>query len=94
MAAWIVFGGFAVISTILNVAWSFRRREAKWFRYAGLAFAALTLCSFYQVNAVWVIKEDWSALIDVVPNMSKVLWIFTIVSILINGISLHSRFKR
>jgi CDP-diglyceride synthetase len=84
---WILFGVVAIIMAILNIIWYVNNREPKWFRFASLAFTALTLCAFYSQNAAWVLKEDWSALVDVVPTMSNALWILTIVSILINGFS-------
>lgn len=88
---WILFGVVAIIMAILNIIWYVNNREAKWFRFISLAFTALTLCAFYSQDAVWVLKEDWSALMDVVPTMSNALWILTIVSILINGISLFKK---
>ncbi|WP_101696365.1 hypothetical protein [Clostridium minihomine] len=91
---WMVFGIAAIITAILNVVWGVRSQDAKWFRFISLSLTAFTLCAFYSANAKWVLNEDWSALMDVVPTMSKVLWILTIVSILINSVSLFKKNDR
>lgn len=88
---WAVFGIAAVITAILNVGWTLRNRDAKWFRFLSLSLTALTLCAFYQADAQWVLHEDWSALMDVVPTMSKALWVLTIGSILLNSVSLFKK---
>lgn len=91
---WIVLGVAAIITAILNLVWSSKNKDAKWFRYISLSLTALTLCAFYSMDAHWVIKEDWSTLMDVVPTMSKALWVLTIGSILINSISLFNKNDR
>jgi len=91
---WVLLGVAAIVTAILNVIWSERNQDAKWFRFISLSLTALTLCAFYSVNAKWVLHEDWSALMDVVPSMSKALWVLTIVSILINCISLFKKRDR
>lgn len=85
---WIVLGAGAIVFAALNVVWSFRNKEAKWFRFASLALTALTICAFYSDGAVRVINEDWAGLTDIMPSISKVLWLCVIVSIIINSISL------
>lgn len=85
---WLLFGVFAVITAILNVVWSLRKRAAKWFRFASLSFTAFTLCSFLTKVNEWVISEDWSALADVLPGASRMMWVLTLASVAFNGISL------
>lgn len=46
------------------------------------------MCAIYQLAAGSVIQEDWSALADTAPTMEKFTWIFTVLSMVINGISL------
>ena len=91
---WVFFGITAVITAILNVIWTLRNREAKMFRFFSLAFTALTLCSFYARAAYWVLAEDWSALMDVLPTTAKMLWFLTVTSIAMNGISLFRKSAR
>ena len=48
----------------------------------------LTVCAFYSQASSYVLKEDWSALMDVVPSVSRILWFCVFMSILINAIPL------
>ena len=41
--------------------------------FLSLAFALFALLAQYHMVNAWVQAEDWSALMDVVPSMSKVL---------------------
>ena len=88
---WMLFGVAAIITAILNVIWNVKNQDAKWFRFISLSLTILTLCAFYSMNIKWVLNEDWSALMDVVPAMSKTLWTLAIVSILINSLSLFKK---
>lgn len=88
---WFFFGTAAIITAIFNIIWTVRHRDAKWFRFSSMSLTALTLCAEYGLINRWVLKEDWSALVDVVPGMNKALWFLVIASILINGISLFAK---
>lgn len=85
---WFVTGTGAIIFAALNVLWSFRNKESKWFRFVSMALTAITICAFYSDGAVRVVHEDWAGLMDIMPSMSKVLWVCVLVSILINSVSL------
>lgn len=91
---WMFWGISAIITAILNVIWTLRHREAKWFRFLSLTFTIFTVCAFYAQAAQWVLVEDWSALMDVLPSVSKMLWFLTIASVFINGISLFTKGDR
>lgn len=91
---WLLFGIAAIITAILNVAWTLRHREAKWFRFFSLAFTVFTLCAFYAQAAHWALIEDWSALMDVLPSTSKILWFLTVASVVMNSISLFQKSDR
>lgn len=69
----IVFGILAIISAIFNVVWKLRKKDSMRFCFASLSLTALTLCAFYQLDAAYVIKEEWSSLMDITPVISKVL---------------------
>ena len=88
---WVFFGTAAIATAILNAIWTLRHREAKLFRFSSLSFTAFTLCAFYTQAAHWAFVEDWSALMDVLPGTSNVLWFLTIASVLINSISLFKK---
>lgn len=85
---WFGFGSGAIITAMFNMIWTIKGKDAKWCRFISLSLTALTLCSFYSQNAVWVLSNDWSALEDVVPSVSVVLWILTLISIALNSVSL------
>lgn len=85
---WLLFGAGAILFAILNVIWSTRCKDARWFCYLSLSLTALTLCAFYRMEAVRVLRGDWSGLTDVMPSTSTMLWVCTIASILINSIAL------
>ena len=53
-----------------------------------MSFTSLTVWAFYADGAGRVITEDWAGLMDTMPTISKALWIFVALSILINSISL------
>lgn len=88
---WLFFGVIAMVTAMLNVIWTLRHREAKWFRFSSLAFTVFTLCAFYAQAAHWVSVKDWSALQDVLPITSKALWFLTLASVVINSISLFRK---
>lgn len=78
----------AIIFAILNLVWTSKQKNSKWFGFISLSLTALTACSFYSDAAVQVTAEDWGALMDILPSMSKTLWICVILSILVNSITL------
>ena len=81
----------ALITAILNVIWTLRHSEAKWFRFISMSFTALTLCSFYSLAMQWVLNEQADQLLDVMLTLTKCLWFVTISSLIINSISLFKR---
>lgn len=85
---WLVLGIISTICAIWNVVWAFKNKNAKWLRFLSISFTALTVCSFYADGAVRVVREDWGGLMDIMPTMSKALWVCVILSIVINSISL------
>ena len=88
---WLLLELIAIIFAILNVIWTLKHKDAKWFRYFSLSFTILTLCAEYSQVSQWVVKEDWSALLDIVPYMQDSFWVLAIASILINGVSLFPK---
>ncbi len=85
---WLFLGFGAIVFAILNVSWTFHRRGKNWYQFASLALTALTLCDFYSDGAARVVRGDWSGLMDTMPVLSGALWICTVASILLNGVSL------
>ena len=85
---WIILGISAVITALLNLIFSFMGKSVRWLGFLSFSLTALTVWAIYQVAAGSVIQEDWSALADTVPTMEKFTWVFTVLSMVINGISL------
>ena len=85
---WLVMGFGAIIFAILNLVWTSKQKNSKWFGFISLSLTALTVCAFYSDAAMRVINEDWGGLMDILPSTSKALWICVIISILANSIML------
>lgn len=85
---WLAMGAGAIVFAILNLVWLFKQKSSKWFGFISLSLTALTVCAFYSDAAMRVINEDWGGLMDILPSMSKALWICVILSILVNSIML------
>ncbi|WP_042361356.1 hypothetical protein [Geomicrobium sp. JCM 19055] len=81
---WVIVGVVAIVATITNLCMYKSGKDYKLAMAMGLSFTALTLCAEYSLVSDWVKVEDWAALLDVVPGMERALWVFTIVSILLN----------
>lgn len=84
---WLFFGAASILFTGIGLYLALRGgRLLHWAVLAALACAALTVFAEYaQVNA-WVLQEDQSALMDVVPTMSGVLRAYVIGMVAINGV--------
>ena len=85
---WLVMGFGAIIFAILNLVWTSKQKNSKWFGFISVSLTALTACSFYSDAAMQVANEDWGGLMDVLPSMNKTLWICVIISIAVNSITL------
>ena len=86
---WILCGGLSIMFLALNWVLSFKNSEKRnWAMAFSLAFTSLTLLIEYQIASEWVVKEDWSALLDVVPYMFSILLLYVIIMTLLNVIPL------
>ena len=83
-----LLGLAAIAAAVVNIVMGSMGRETKYYGFASLALTAMTVCAFYSDGARRVLAEDWNGLTDIMPTMSKALWVCVIVSILVNGISL------
>lgn len=90
---WLLFGLGAIVFAVLNIIFTVKNKESKWFRFASLSLTALTVCAFYADEALRVVNKDWGGLVDVMPTMSKTLWLCVILSIVINSVSLFKKNK-
>ncbi len=86
---WIICGIISVVLCIVSwVLIAKKSTKAGWAAICSLAFVSLTLLAQYKLISDWVGKEDWSALMDVVPSMFWLLMGYVIVMIGANVIPL------
>ena len=84
---WILFGVLSVIFCIIGwIMVPKKKIVSQWASVCSLAFVSLTLLMEYQMVLQWVHKEDWSALMDVVPAMSSLLTGYVIILLLANTV--------
>lgn len=88
---WLFFGTGAFMALVLNIMFYMANKNSDIFRFISISLTTLTVCDFYAQNKIWVLAEDWSALMDVVPITTTMLWILVGFSILLNSISLIKR---
>ncbi|WP_019137917.1 hypothetical protein [Peptoniphilus timonensis] len=88
---WLIFGIGAIIFALLNVMTTIKNKNAERYRFLSLSLTALTVCAFYFDGASRVIKEDWGGLMDIMPTMSKALWVLVILSISVNSVSIFKK---
>ncbi len=81
---WLAFGLAAIVFTGIHLVLFFSNKPCKLFMALGLAFTALTLCAEYAQIASWAATQDWSAIEDVAPTMSRALWVLTGASVVMN----------
>lgn len=88
---WLIFGIGAFVFALLNVITAIKNKNAERYRFLSLSLTVLTVCAFYFDGASRVIKEDWSGLMDIMPTMSKALWLLVILSIAVNSVSIFKK---
>lgn len=84
---WVICGVLSVIFCIVGwIMVSKKSVKAYWASVCSLAFVSITLIMEYHSVLIWVNKEDWSALMDVVPGMFFVLAVYVIMMLLVNAV--------
>lgn len=84
---WILCGVLSVIFCVIGwIMAAKKNRAAVWAAVCSLAFVSLTLLMEYSMVSQWVNREDWSALMDVVPTMFSLLTGYVIVLLLANAL--------
>ena len=64
----LVLGTLAIVTAIGTVILGLKGKNAEVLRFISVSLTALTVCAFYQLDAQYVAREDWSALMDVTPT--------------------------
>ena len=94
---WIAYGVMSVIFTFLHFVYAMKGKErARWISLCAVSFTALTLLAEYSMINDWVMREDWSALMEVVPSVSTSLTGYAILMIGVNAVAmfLYDRAKK
>lgn len=80
---------FVVSIALCIIAWIMTIRKNKmshWASVCSLSFVAITLLMEYRAVLEWIQKEDWTALLDVVPSTFPMLCGYVILMIFANSI--------
>lgn len=83
----LVLGPLAIVTAVGAVILGLNGKNAEVLRFISVSLTALTVCAFYQLDAQYVAREDWSALMDATSTGVTLCWMGTVASILINSIS-------
>lgn len=91
--SWLLLGALAFLLALVNLALALlgRGRGQNGLLFGSLACGVLAMLEEYRMAVKWVQKEDWSALMDVLPSMEMVLTaaIFIGLSINLAALVLH-----
>lgn len=91
---WLLCGAISGFLTILTLILTLRRKNgADWTSISALSFTAITLLFLLKMDVHWVCREDWTALIDVLPTMFPYAAGFVTIQILLNALALGIRRK-
>ena len=74
--------GFCVAGYIMILK---KNTVVYWMSASSLAFVSLTLLVEHKMVLDWVVKEDWSALLDVIPRMFSITSAYVIVLFIANA---------
>lgn len=77
---WIICGTISVVFCVIGwIMTAKRSAKALWASVCSLSFVSITLLMEYRMVFNWVHKEDWSALLDVMPSMFPMLAGYVII---------------
>ena len=73
--SWLLLGALAFLLALENLALALlgKGRGQSGLLFGSLACGVLAMLEEYRLAVEWVQKEDWSALMDVLPGMELVL---------------------
>lgn len=86
---WLVLGVLAFITAFVNLYLLFRgkRNSWPWLVFLSLSLGLLTLVAQIQMINSWVAKNDWAAMLDVVPTLSTSSLIAVLAGLFLNGLA-------
>lgn len=93
---WFFAGLVAFIAAIANLMY-ITRNEYKYCNilvFISLTAGLLALLGEYSLINGWIVKEDFSAMLDIFPSMYGIVRAAVSVGIVLNGIAVYFDFKR
>lgn len=79
---WLFCAFLSLLFTALNLFFTVKKQKAaQWASLCALSFTAITVLLEYRLAADWVCREDWAALLDVVPFMNSALTGYVVILI-------------
>ena len=95
---WLLMGALAFLLALVNLALALlgKRRGQNALLFGSLACGVLAMLEEYRLAVEWVQKEDWSALMDVLPAMELVLTaaVFAGLGLNLAALVLHRVWKK
>lgn len=88
---WIILGILALLFLILGFL--INDKKALIFIFLSLSFTILTIGFLYSMETSRLLEKDISGMLDLMPTMTKIIWIGSFLSIILNGISLYKNTK-
>ena len=84
--SWLLYGALAFLLALANLVLALlgRKRGQTALLYGSLACGCLALLEEYRLAVGWVRREDWSALMDVLPGMELVLTVAIFLGLSLN----------
>lgn len=86
-----ILGILAIFFAAANVIAWLNGKDPTKYRFLSMAFTSLTIFAFYNMGAEFLAKGDFAGAQDVIPTISRTLFICTLASIIINGITLFKK---
>ena len=96
--SWLLLGALAFLLALVNLALALlgKGRGQSVLLFGSLACGVLAMLEEYRLAVEWVQKEDWSALMDVLPSMELVLTaaVFAGLGLNLAALVLHRVWKK
>lgn len=96
--SWLLLGALAFLLALVNLALALlgKGRGQSLLLFGSLACGVLAMLEEYRLAVEWVQKEDWSALMDVLPSMELVLTaaVFAGLGLNLAALVLHRVWKK
>ena len=92
---WIITGLIAFVLVLTNLAFVFKSyyKYSNILVFSSLSMGLLTMLIEYNMVKQWVINNDVTALLDVLPTMNTIIIWSIVIGIILNGIVVYKMNK-